>query len=142
VYTFVASYDGDLPNTKSIGASGCPDTTNTEKVTVVGNAHFTTEQDWLPNDTATLTGDTTLNGTLTFTLYSGGTCAQNGGVSKYTKTITVTNGDPAGASYSTDNSTFKVKASGTYSWLVHYHDNVQTSPPDSCSEVTTLTITN
>jgi len=140
-YVFVASYSGDSPNTSASTLVACADQPSNEKVTVVGNAHSSSAQDWLPNDTVTLTGDANLTGTLTVTLYNDGTCGQNGGTSKYTKTFTVTNAT-SGTTFATDNASFKVTASGTYSWLVHYHDNTLTSPADSCSEVTSLTIAN
>ena len=40
---------------------------------------ITTSQDWLPNDTATLTGPTNLTGTLTFQLYTGDNCGVTSG---------------------------------------------------------------
>ena len=66
-YTWVANYSGDSPNTNPFGPTACPDTN--EAVMVIGESDLATAQDWVPNDTATLTGDTNLNGTLTFTLY-------------------------------------------------------------------------
>ena len=79
-YTFVASYNGSSPNTLGAGPSSCPPGPNDgdEVVTVTGNAALATTQDWLPNDTATLTGPTNLTGTLTFQLYTGSTCATGG----------------------------------------------------------------
>ncbi len=71
-YNWVASYSGDLPNTLASAPSACLDAN--EDVMVAGEATLTTAQDWLPNDTATITGPTNLNGTLTFTLYTGGDC--------------------------------------------------------------------
>ena len=138
-YTFVATYTGSSPNT--LGAAGsCPDAA--EEATVTGNAAFTTEQDWLPNDTATLTGPTNLSGTLTFQLYTGSTCATGGtAVPNMFFSIPVNN-VASGTSFSTSNTTFKVKASASYSWLVTYNDNTLGDPPASCKEDTTLTIDN
>src|SRR5205085_1872671 len=61
------------------------DTSNpsNECFTVTGVSGLATAQDWLPNDTATLTGSTNLNGTLTFTLYNDGTCGANSGTVVY-----------------------------------------------------------
>ena len=96
----------------------------------------------MPNDTATLTGDANLNGTLTFTLYNDATCGAGGGTSQYTTNVTVTNA-PSGSSFSTSNTTAVVAANdGNYSWLVHYNDNVLSDPADSCSETTAINITN
>ena len=140
-YTFVASYDsGGNANTDNVPASACPDTTGTEAVTITGTASLSTAQDWLPNDTATLTGDAHLNGTLTFTLYNDGSCGGGTGTSQYTKSVTVTDA-ASGSTFSTDNATHKVTATGSWSWKVHYVDSVLTSPTDSC-EKTAVTITN
>ncbi len=141
-YTFVATYSGDSPNTLDAGPSDCPNLVDDEAVTVTGTAGLSTAQDWLPNDTATLTGDANLNGTLTFTLYDDGTCGDDGGSAVYSPdAITVTDAT-SGSTFSTDNKTFKVDASsdGSYSWLVHYHDNSLDSPSDTC-ESTSITIT-
>jgi hypothetical protein len=55
-------------------------------------------------------------------------------------------GTGTGVEVSTSNSsTFVVDAdnnTGTYSWGVSYVDDVFNSPTDSCSEVSTLSITN
>jgi hypothetical protein len=147
VYVFVASYGGDSPNTNAQPGVTCANQPAAEKVTVIGNSHASSVQNWLPNDSVTLTADSNLNGNLTITLYPGGSCSAGGTVSavpNMTFPITVTNGDKNGATYTTTNTTFTVSTVGltTWSWLVHYHDNVQTSPADSCTEVTNLTIAN
>jgi hypothetical protein len=145
LYTFVASFSTTNPNNKNIAASACPDTTHTEEVTITGTSSLITDQDWLPNDTATLTGDANLNGTLTFTLYNDLTCGTTGGTSKYTESITVTN-KASGSTFSTSNgsvaaTTFKATATGNYSWKVSYNDTTLSDPSDSC-ETTALTINN
>ena len=143
LYTFVASYTTADVNNLSIGASACPDLTETETVRVTGTSSFVTAQEWKPNDKATLTGDANLNGTLTFALYNDATCGQNGGIVKYSKSVTVTNA-ASGSSFSTDNETFVVKAGdgSSWSWLVTYNDTTLTDPPNSCKEVTSITINN
>ena len=139
-YTFVASYSGDSPNTNAAGPSACDDVN--EQVTVGGTAAFTTEQDWLPNDTATLTGDTNLTGDLTFTLFSNGTCDDTDpDADIYSETIEV-NDAPSGTAFSTDNDSVTVSASGTFSWLVTYVDDNLADPAPSCLETTALTIDN
>jgi hypothetical protein len=141
-YTFIATYDGSSPNTLGAGPSACPNTVDDEAVNVTGTAGLSTAQDWLPNDTATLTGDANLNGTLTFTLYDDGTCGDDGGTAVYSPSaITVTN-KASGSTFSTTNTTFKVKTadSGNYSWLVSYTDNNLGSPDDTC-ESTAITVT-
>jgi hypothetical protein len=145
VYVFVASYTGDSPNTNGVAATDCASQPDTEKVTVTGNAGESSVQNWLPNDTVKLTGDANLNGQLEITLYPGGSCSAGGTVLPAIPTfaITVSNA-PSGSTFSTTNTTFTVSTTptSTWSWFVHYHDNVLTSPSDSCTEVTTLNIAN
>jgi hypothetical protein len=97
----------------------------------------------LPNDTATITGDTNLNGTLTFQLYTGDNCGVTSGsaVPGQSYSFTLTNATSP-AVRSTSNTTFKVTAAneGAYSWLVHYDDTTLTDPPDRC-ETSTVSIT-
>ncbi len=143
-YTFVASYDSaSNANTNSVTAVACGSQPSNEKVTVTGTASLSTAQSWVPNDTAHLTGDAALNGPLTFKLYNNGTC-NTGGTVLYSKTTPVTNAAGAGADFSTDNSTTAVVVSpgGSYSWLVHYDDNVLTDPTDSCEKTDPITIAN
>jgi hypothetical protein len=140
-FTWVAVYSGDSPNTLGAGPTGCPDVN--EEVVVTGNAQSATVQDWLPNDTATITGDTNLNGTLTFQLYTGNNCGVTSGsaVPGQSYSFTLTNA-PSPAVRSTTNTTFKVTAAnqGAYSWLVHYDDTTLTDPADKC-ETSTVSIT-
>jgi hypothetical protein len=142
-YTFAASYTSGSANTNSVAALACADQPTGEQVTVTGSSSLSTAQDWLPNDTATLTGDANLNGSLVFTLYNDLTCGAGGGTSQYTETVTVTNADGSGTGtdFSTANTLIKVSATGSYSWKVSYTDDNLSSPSDSC-ETTDLTITN
>jgi len=144
-YYFAASYSGDSPNTLDVSHNGdCSD--SDQEVTVTGTASLTTAQDWLPNDTATLTGDTNLTGDLTFELYNDGSCGDDGGTVQYDETIEV-NDAASGDDFSTSNGsdpldTFLVTEAndGSYSWLVTYVDDVLDSPDPSCVEVTSITI--
>jgi hypothetical protein len=157
-YTFVAQFTSTSVNTLGTSLSPCPDTTNTEKVTVVGTASTASAQRWLPNDRIVLsTNGSTLHGTLTATLYRGsftGTaanCAPAGtatAISGQVYTFTP-NGDASGTAYQTTNTTFFVgtKSDGTaggvagqYFWLIHYVDTNLTDPTDRC-ETSTLSIT-
>jgi hypothetical protein len=140
-FTWVATYTGDSPNTLGAGPTACPDAN--EAVVVTGNAQSATAQDWLPNDTATITGDTNLNGTLTFQLYTGDNCGVTSGAAVPGQSYSLTLTDvPSPAIRSTSNTTFKVTAAneGAYSWLVHYDDTTLTDPPDRC-ETSTVSIT-
>ena len=140
-YHWVASYSGDLPNTLASTPSACLDAN--EDVVVEGRSQLSTAQDWLPNDTATITGDTNLNGTLTFTLYTGDNCGVTSGsaVPGQSYSFTLTN-VASPAIRTTANTTFKVTAAneGAYSWLVHYDDAILTDPADRC-ETSTVSIT-
>ncbi len=142
-YTFVASYANTAVNTNGVAAGTCAGQPSSEKATITGTASLSTAQKWVPNDTAHLSGDATLNGTLTFTLYNNGTCDTSGTV-LYSKTTTVTGAAGSGADFSTDNSTTAVVVSpgGSYSWLVHYDDNVLTDPTNSCEKTDPITIAN
>lgn len=156
-YTFAASYGGDSPNTNAATPVTCPDTTNTETVTVIGSAGVSSAQRWLPNDRVVLTttGGTTLTGTLTVTLYADATCgAAPGSASDAVSGQQYTfhpSGDASGTAYQTTNTTFYVGtkpdgtaggAAGSYSWLVHYVDSNLTSPADHCETSTVSPITN
>jgi hypothetical protein len=149
VYTFVASYGGNSPNTSASTAVACADQPGGEKVTVTGNAHIASAQRWLPNDTVTLTGDTALTGTLTVTLYPTINCTGTA-VSGQTYTFTPS-AAASGSTYTTTNTTYFVGTkpdgtaggtAGSYSWLVQYNDNVLTDPADHCETSTLSPITN
>jgi hypothetical protein len=143
-YTFVASYNGSSPNTLGAGPSSCPPSASDgdEEVNVGGTSSVATTQDWLPNDTATLTGDTNLNGTLTFQLYTGNNCGATSGSAVTGQLYTViVDDDASGTSYSTNNTTSFVEAdSGTYSWKVTYDDDNLADPAAPSCETTVLTI--
>lgn len=144
VYVFVASYNGSSPNTLSASTGDCASQPQNEKITVNGNAHLSTAQDWLPNDTATLTGDANLNGTLTFTLYNDASCGSGGGTVQYGPVSQTITDATSGSTFHTNNTTYKVTAASdsSWSWLVHYVDSNLTSPTDSCEYTTIHTIHN
>ena len=99
-----------------------------------------TAQDWLPNDTATISsvGGTALNGNVAFTLHDGAGCS--GTVLYSSLTNAVSGSSPQ--IVSTSNTTIKVTSSGTVSWEVVYtSNNANVSGSNSC-ETTVLTITN
>lgn len=141
-YHWVASYSGDSPNTNS--ATHNTDCTDSNEDVVVSPYQPTigTAQKWLPNDSATITvgGGGKLNGTVNFELYNSATCS---GTAAYTKNVTVTDAT-SGSTFSTDNSTVFVTASGSWSWRVRYQSSNagQRSIDWSCQEVTALTVAN
>jgi hypothetical protein len=148
-YVWVASYPGDSPNTNAAATTGCNDAAET--VTVIGTSAMTSAQDWLPNDTVTITSDSgSLTGDLTITLYQGTFTEDATGCTAALDAVAVTDqsytfnpsGDASGSSYSTTNSTFLVDASndGDYFWLITYDDDFVEDPPSHC-ESTEITIT-
>jgi hypothetical protein len=140
-YCFRAVYDPGT-DTNYAGKGGSFDGAN-ECFTVTGSSSFTTAQNWLPNDSATLTGDANLNGTLTFTLYSGDNCGVTSGAAVTGQQYVVTVTDAAsGSTFNTSNLTFTVTAGASYSWLVHYDDTTLADPAADKCEKSTLTITN
>jgi hypothetical protein len=141
-YCFRAEWPGDS------NYSGTSHTDATfECFDVQGTSTLATAQNWLPNDTATITGDSNLNGTVTFTLYTGTDCDVSGTAvpgQVYTTTFT---DEPSPATASTTNgsdpaNTFVVDAGseGGYSWLVTYNDSVLEDPGSVC-ETSTVAIT-
>jgi hypothetical protein len=144
-YCFVGSWAGD-----SNYPEGASDNSSRECFTVTDTTSMTTAQDWLPNDSATITsaGGTALNGTLAFTLHTGSDCT---GALLYTndgdpntagiQPITLTNA-ASPATRSTSNTTFKVLATATVSWkAVFTSSDANVGGSEHC-QTTTLTINN
>lgn len=131
-YWWIAVYSGDPPNTEdAVGACG----DDNESTTITGTASLTTAQNWLPNDTATVTGDTNLSGTLTFQLYSGDNCGDTSGDLIVGQFYSITLEDETSPfTDGTSNTTFVVEAAdaGSYSWLVTYVDDSLDSPDPVC----------
>jgi hypothetical protein len=142
-YCFRAEFTAAADDTNYPGQTAHTDNLADECFTVTGTASLSTAQDWLPNDSATLTGDANLNGTLTFTLYTGDNCGATSGAPVTGQSYTVNVLDAtSGSEFSTSNETFTVKAAdaGSYSWLVHYDDNTLADPADRC-ETSSVSIT-
>jgi hypothetical protein len=140
-YHWAASYTGDPPNTNGTDHNlNCTDTG--EDVTVTTTTAATSQQNWLPNDTATVTsvGGVPLNGTLSAQLFMSGDCtgnAVNGQL--YQKTLT---NATSPASLTTNNTSFTVTASTSTSWLVTFNSTDPNVGGSSHCESTSLTITN
>jgi hypothetical protein len=152
-YTFVAEYINPTTNTNAAGPSSCPPaaTDGDEVVVVSGQASLATDQKWLPNDRAHVTGPsgTTLAGTVTFTLYNGSTCGvgATGGTAQYgpiaKNVVTDADASPAPTAndryVSTSNSTFFVTVANdatAWSWKVSYDDTNLNDPADKCESTT------
>ena len=147
-YCFYAKYSSNTAN--YLGSDDPNDAT--ECVTVKDTSTTASAQDWLPNDTATFgtAGGNDLNGTVTFTLWPDANCNNNGtgtDTALYTEPasmsppITLTNAVP-GTKVSTNNTSVKVKATETVSWLVTFTSSDPNVANSSHCEVTSLTITN
>jgi hypothetical protein len=112
---------------------------------------MTSAQDWLPNDTVTLTSDSgSLTGDLTIALYQGTFTEDETGCTPDETATAVTgqsypfspSGDASGSTYPTTNSTFLVTTDndGDYFWLATYDDDFVEDPPSHC-ESTDITVT-
>jgi len=104
LYTFVAAYPGNGPNTTAADSTACPDTGHTEEITVIGTATSSSKQGWLPNDRITLgsTAGTTLKGTLTVTLYYGAMTASSTLANCAATPDTITSGNKFSQQFSID----------------------------------------
>ena len=137
-YRWVVSYSGDLPNTTS-STGACNDAN--ESVIVTDTSSVTSDQNWLPNDSATITsgGGTALSGTLVFTLYTGLTCSGSVLYTQPSQSFT----NSTSVTKSTSNTSVRVSATADVSWgvdVVITTPNVS-SPPTRC-EKSSLTIIN
>jgi hypothetical protein len=136
-YRWIANYGGDGSNNPT--ANGCNE--SNESVIVTDTSSTSTAQNWLPNDSATITtaGGSALNGTLSFTLYQSGDCT--GTILRAAETIVLTNA-ASGLTYNTTNTTVKVLASTTVSWKVVFSSSDPFVGSSNTCESTTLTIVN
>jgi hypothetical protein len=138
-YCWRAEWPGDANYPRALAESG---TGESECFFVIDTTSVTTAQDWLPNDSASVTsaGGSGLNGTLVFTLYDSGDCT---GTVLYTEPTITLSGAASPATRSTTNTAVRVSASKTVSWKVVFTStdpNVRGST--SRCETTSLTITN
>lgn len=129
--------------------TGSSDATHGECFTVTTTSAATSAQNWLPNDSVTITtgGGVALNGSLDITLRSG-TCT---GTVVYTEDgdpntqgnqpITVTN-QASGSTFTTSNTTFKVTDAneGTYFWRAVFTPTSPFISPVTKCETSTVTI--
>lgn len=141
-YHWVAVYSGSPPNTSGTTHNAACDDQNEDVVVTTVASTLSTNQNWLPNDSTTVSapaGSGNLAGTVSFDLYASADCSGN---SIYHTTSAV-----SGAStqtVSTSNTTVKATASGSYSWKVSY-DSTNPAQRDisaNCEEQTSLTINN
>jgi len=139
-WCFAAVY---TPNTGNY--TGSDDSTSDECFTVTDTTSSSSQQSWVPNDTATVSSDNgaPLNGTLSVQLYTGDSCGVSGGSAVsgqlYSKTA---NGTSSTATLTTTNSTFTVSTSASVSWLVTFTSTDANVGNSSHCEVSSVTITN
>jgi hypothetical protein len=134
-YCFRAEYGGStvyLPSSDS-GVNEC--------FTVTAQSALATAQDWLPNDTATITttGGAPVTGSLVFTLHAGDACE---GAPLYTEPTINLVGQSSGVQRSTSNTSVKVTASATVSWKSVFTPTSTFISPSTECETTSLVITN
>jgi hypothetical protein len=125
--------------------TGSSDASTGECFTVTDTTASTSNQNWLPNDTATVTSanGAPLSGTLSAQLYTDGTCGTSGGSAVSGQLYTTTlPGTSSTGTLTTTNTTFKVTASTSVSWLVTFTSNDSNVSGSSHCESTSLTITN
>ena len=154
-YVFVASYDGDGPNTLGVAATACADQPAEEKVTVEQiPTTIATAQKVYPQDSSTVASTVAGNnlpagGTVTFRLYSSlascqahGTTVGAGGL-LYAEAKTIQSAANS-VTLGTSNTTVAVDADGTYYWWVTYAtgDSAHTGSQSNCAESTALDFTN
>lgn len=125
--------------------TGSSDATLDECFTVNDTTSAISNQNWLPNDTASVTSanGAPLNGTLTIQLYTGSTTCQVGGTAVSGQSYSTTaNGTSSSASVTSTNTTFTVSASTSTSWLVTFTSTDPNVTGSSHCESTSLTISN
>jgi hypothetical protein len=129
------------------------DSSTGECFTVTDITETETAQNWTPNDSATITstGDSNLDGTVRFQLYSDGTCGANGGTVLYQEdvdvplgttsphTVVTTNGDGDPATGLASDEVFDVSDSPVnVSWRVTFtSDNTNVAGSTASCETST-----
>jgi hypothetical protein len=125
--------------------TGSSDASSGECFTVTDTTASASNQNWLPNDTATVSSvnGAPLNGTLSAQLYSDGSCGTSGGSAVSGQLyMTALTGTSSTGMLTTANKTFLVSASTSVSWLVTFTSNDSNVQGSSHCESTSLTITN
>ena len=131
------------PNTSAYTGSG--DATVDECFTVSDTSTGSSTQNWIPNDSATVSSahGAPLNGTLTLQLYDGSADCTAGAVTDPAVDVSQTlSGTSSSATISTSNSTYKVSQTDNVSWLVTFNSSDPNVSNFSHCESTSLTVTN
>ena len=138
-YCFRAEWPGDANYTTPLIEYGGTNGTNECFTVAAVPSSTSSEQTWLPNDSATVTSTLPLTGSLSFTLHQGGDCT--GAILRPAETYTLS-GATSPVTRSTTNSTVSVTASSTVSWEVVFTSTDKRVTGSSRCESTALTITN
>ena len=137
-YCFRAVYNaGTDPNYQA--SNGALDGSATECFTVTDSSTIVTNQDWLPNDSATVTtGGSAVSGTVTFKFYEDADC----GVTAPTAVkATFTDSTPVSGVFTTNN-TSVYTANQTISWSATFVSDNGVSTSTSSCETSSVTINN
>jgi hypothetical protein len=138
-YCFRAEWPGDANYTTPLIEYGGANGTNECFTVAAVPSSTSSEQTWLPNDSATVTSTLPLSGSLSFTLHQGGDCT--GAILRPAETYTFS-GATSPVTRSTTNSSVSVTATSTVSWEVVFASTDKRVTGSSRCESTALTITN
>jgi hypothetical protein len=148
-YRWIATFAGDVGNSAA-GPTECDDAA---EISVVSKLPSTvgTAQRFFPNDTATITGTGSFNGTVKFELFHSADCGVVGSdAAVYTKSGVALSGTASGSTATTNNAdgsspTYAINASnnsGSYSWKVTYSGDTTHNDVTSCVETHSITMAN
>jgi hypothetical protein len=138
-YRWIATFAGDGSNSPA-GPTGCVDTGERSDVTKLPST-IGTAQSYYPNDTATITGTGSFNGTVAFELHKTSDCSD---ASVYSESPVALSGTASGSTASTSNSSYAANASnsGPFYWKVTYSGDSTHRDVSACVETSSVTITN
>jgi len=136
-YYWIAVYSGNLPNTKGASTS-CGDSGEASIVTRLPSTNAT-NQFYYPNDTATVTGTGTFNGTVSFELHKAPNCSD---AFVYRELNDSLNGNTSGSTSSTNNTSYRADASnsGPFFWKVTYSGDSTHFDVTACVESSSVSI--
>jgi hypothetical protein len=137
-YRWIATFAGDGSNSPA-GPTGCIDTGERSDVTKLPSTIGTT-QFYYPNDTATITGTGSFNGTVAFELHKQSDCLD---ASVYSPSSVALSGTASGSTASTTNSTYAANAlnPGPFYWKVTYSGDSTHRDVTACVESSSVSIT-
>jgi hypothetical protein len=139
-YFWTAEYSGDAKNNPAIEKSCAA---NEQSVVNKAPSAIATEQSFIPNDKATVTGHGTPGGTVKFELFEGLDCT---GTLLYTETVNLDSNGTASTDNSGDPNTnggYTITTpGGDFSWKATYSGDANNEGSTSCKEESRVTIDN